>query len=129
MLTISVRDIFFRALHSWGVKYVLKNFVQYNIYWAYCIIEAYPSTLVSYGCMICYFTTHSRQTIEYIYKKNFCFWAFTIFKLFSYKKNSNIFLNILKAPLFGMSWKTEIYWPEDLRAGCFSILQKWSTEV
>ena len=30
-------------------------------------------------------------------------------------------MNILNAPLSGLSWKTEIYWPKNLRGGCFGI--------
>ena len=33
----------------------------------------------------------------------------------------NIFLNILNAPKSGLSWKTKIYRPEDLKVGAFSI--------
>ena len=35
---------------------------------------------------------------------------------------SNLFLNILKTPLSGLSWKTEIYRPEEIRPGPFTIL-------
>ena len=31
------------------------------------------------------------------------------------------FLNIFNTPLLGLSWKTKIYRPEDLRGGAFSI--------
>ena len=37
------------------------------------------------------------------------------------KEFSNIFLNILNAPLSGLSWKTKIYRPKDLRTGPLSI--------